>query len=52
MLFDGWFSKYIKLLWIGNIYKKVCLTCVTLHMLKQLIVVTFSQKSTIIYLKV
>jgi len=30
---------------------QVCLTCTTLHMLKQLIVVTFSWKTTVIYSK-
>jgi len=34
-----------------NNIKWVCLTCATLHMLKQLIVVTFSWKTTIIYSK-
>jgi len=33
-------------------FLRVCLTCATLHMLKQLIVVTFSWKTTIIYSKV
>ena len=35
-----------------HMLKQLCLTCASLHMLKQLTVITFSWKTTIIYLKV